>query len=885
MEATPSFFMQRTPSVSSTSTTRRPRGFQPSEVNKTKHKGELEIPPTLPQSTTHLDSSSNIENIKPAKPHVKPTNSPISERRSTAPAQAKTLTEALIAQVSPSKESPVLEAFQKGKASATQNGATRPAVGDGDQSKGPKPVGQMITAAAPRPKADHRNVNTTSELSSNGSSSVQIVTNDERSCWSKAVTKAAWDNSTYPIDNPNWRKDSDHLGITGVNFHNLPPYKSPFKTSEGSSKSKKIQTTPTSSSFNRQLLNIQQKAQQPQSPQKQDPASSTQAEAKKRVVAPITDGPTENFSGGLIPHNEQSKLPPHLRLRPSPETASPVKIDQVTENQDTNVAPHRRRGPNKSEAGRLGGPHEITNNSPRSPQVTSQPHKQSSYPEEEMRPGGAETGMQTDAHPTDKTNDPITSNDIVGTENDAQIAAAIAAEDNENDAQIAAALQDTFSEAHHDSVKSAYERQEEVSFVPPHLRKPKLKPLSLDTATLPNVSTALDTPSTKRTDRVTTPATPQGALKDVTHSCQNNKLNTKANGASSKWKGKGITDQTDTGNDPSNLAGWDGGWGPAPLGEDWEARSQVNRKDHATAAAIENWAEDRAADLETDRTEIEDTAMSLPKPKHPKTIPNPDDFNQAKRHLRAEDAIAAFKAQKLRDSSSRSENGLTKSEKRNSRRNVKEQINSVEYEPNQYAPEANIHLRPAEMRDMGQVTSLHNFYVKSTACANELEENDEIYWRARLQECFDEGDPFLLAIYDGENRDRKTQRKKSETIVGFAFAADYGLQKTAYRFTVELEIWVHHDYHHKGIGRSLLDRMLAALDPAYNFHECVPLLGKYDATRWCSGGHSIVKTILVNILHNKFNMNTLEWKKKWLEENNFEHQGTLWEIGQKFGEP
>jgi hypothetical protein len=61
-----------------------------------------------------------------------------------------------------------------------------------------------------------------------------------------------------------------------------------------------------------------------------------------------------------------------------------------------------------------------------------------------------------------------------------------------------------------------------------------------------------------------------------------------------------------------------------------------------------------------------------------------------------------------------------------------------------------------------------------------------------------------------------------ETIVGFGFAQTYGygingLRSGRSRTTAELQFYVHHEYTRKGIGRSLLDRLIQSLSHSYAY--------------------------------------------------------------------
>ena len=128
-------------------------------------------------------------------------------------------------------------------------------------------------------------------------------------------------------------------------------------------------------------------------------------------------------------------------------------------------------------------------------------------------------------------------------------------------------------------------------------------------------------------------------------------------------------------------------------------------------------------------------------------------------------------------------------------------------------------------------------------------------------------------------------RKKQENIVGFAVAADLGNKHTMYHSSVELELMVHPQFCHQGIGRTLLDRILAALSPDYNILECAPFLARNGIEHWIGGGSRQAKAIIVNIHHADEEEDIVIWRQQWLGTYLFQHVGTLPHVGFKKGKP
>lgn len=126
-------------------------------------------------------------------------------------------------------------------------------------------------------------------------------------------------------------------------------------------------------------------------------------------------------------------------------------------------------------------------------------------------------------------------------------------------------------------------------------------------------------------------------------------------------------------------------------------------------------------------------------------------------------------------------------------------------------------------------------------------------------------------------------RKKQENVVGFAVAADFGSKNTIIHSSVELELMVHPSFYRQGIGRTLLDRILAALSPDHNLLDCAPFLSHNDLSYWMFGGSRQAKTIMINIFYFDGAEDPITWRKQWLAKYNFQHISTLPYVGFKGG--
>lgn len=810
--------LSRAPSVSSTSTNRRVRGFQPAEVNKKKRL--------------------NLENEIASKNLAVPST----QEAGNQPQSHAFIDENLEVPVTPTER--------------------------------------------------HR------ESSAATETSVQIIVNDspQRSCWSRAMpdeppsaSSTQWDNTIVDVDNPEWNKPSasqmPNKGSVRANLQNLPPYRFPGSKAAATIPSpKRVETSSAADSFKRQLAGMKKGAQSSKTPANFKSETSTYAQALE-TNAKSPEGPsTEKHDARLTAPTDTSQASPHLlksQLKPQDSreiqgsnSKANTTIDHPLESEDS----HKRFA--ASEEDMSASKKTVATMKPYTP-----PHARGvPTPKANTPKSGSTPLLRNGKHavpPVVNIDEELAAaQGVEDTMNDAEIAKAMAATEQQNtDEQIAAALQAEYAKDEGKSVPPIQtelpigSRPQQPTTLPPHLRPKTSK-------TIKSQPKLLDPVEVTETNGHQNHAA-NGASKDFSKGRGHGK------GRSQSSSGGAVINEQDQPQDVTGLRGWDGKMAPAPLGDDWDNRAQHDSRGRHKHAVIKTWAEDHAA--EPGNVLAEDPEKWVKAVHHPKTLPNPDEFTQVKRHLKAADHIEAFEARRSvsGQSSSTPEKGrMTKEQRREHRRLMAEEDKKRLIPPNEHAPAANIYLRPAEMQDMRQVAWIHNWWTENTPSSFQLVAQDEVHWRERFQEAYDEGDPFLVAVHMGSKtiKDvRDVRRKKAETIVGFAFAADYGLNNTAYRYTVELEIWVHYEHLRQGIGRTMLDRMLASLDPGYNLLDCVPLLGNYTMSKWTSGGHRIVKTILCNLHHNKETEKDLQVRRKWLTNNNFQDVGTLPISGWKLG--
>jgi phosphinothricin acetyltransferase len=106
-----------------------------------------------------------------------------------------------------------------------------------------------------------------------------------------------------------------------------------------------------------------------------------------------------------------------------------------------------------------------------------------------------------------------------------------------------------------------------------------------------------------------------------------------------------------------------------------------------------------------------------------------------------------------------------------------------------------VSIRPATPADIPAITRIYAHAVQHGTASFELEPPDEAEMARRQQALLDGGFPYLVATSDG-------------VILGYAYAGPYRA-RPAYRFSVENSVYVAADAHRRGVGRALMDRLIA----------------------------------------------------------------------------
>lgn len=338
------------------------------------------------------------------------------------------------------------------------------------------------------------------------------------------------------------------------------------------------------------------------------------------------------------------------------------------------------------------------------------------------------------------------------------------------------------------------------------------------------------------------------------------------------------------------LAGWDGNWGPAPV--EWCGRPSFDQQDTHHVKSMHNWLLERAREALHNPSMLNitdpgfttgealaagDVVLGSPIDKkwHDTILPD-DEFTKVKVGETADDRV------KKHQSKIEHEKQETKTERRLFRQAMREAQASWATLPHPHAPAANIYIRPAEGRDMKQIAELYNHYIVHSVVTAEIEPLSEQQWRARWTEATQSNYAFLVAVQLSGKGGGNNRRSKQETICGFAYADDFGDADNTYRYSCELQCYVGNWTLRMGVGRSLMDRILAALDPVYPVRGGARFEGGADPIRYDGGGVRVISKVVISLLYPAKEEAHLKWQKEWLAKFKFEHVSTLPGIGRKF---
>lgn len=123
---------------------------------------------------------------------------------------------------------------------------------------------------------------------------------------------------------------------------------------------------------------------------------------------------------------------------------------------------------------------------------------------------------------------------------------------------------------------------------------------------------------------------------------------------------------------------------------------------------------------------------------------------------------------------------------------------------------SSLEIRPADVADLPVVTDVYADAVRFGTATFELVPPDLAEMTRRFQALRDGGFPYFVAVLDGG-------------VIGYAYAGAYR-PRPAYRFTVENSVYLQPAIHRRGIGRQLLQRLIAECE-ARGFRQMIAVIG------------------------------------------------------------
>ena len=119
-------------------------------------------------------------------------------------------------------------------------------------------------------------------------------------------------------------------------------------------------------------------------------------------------------------------------------------------------------------------------------------------------------------------------------------------------------------------------------------------------------------------------------------------------------------------------------------------------------------------------------------------------------------------------------------------------------------------VRPATPSDIPAITRIYEHAVRHGTASFEYDPPNETEMARRQRALTDAGYPYLVAEIGG-------------AVMGYAYAGPYRT-RPAYRYTVENSIYIVPDAQRRGIGRALIDRLIAECEQR-NYRLMIAVIG------------------------------------------------------------
>ena len=230
---------------------------------------------------------------------------------------------------------------------------------------------------------------------------------------------------------------------------------------------------------------------------------------------------------------------------------------------------------------------------------------------------------------------------------------------------------------------------------------------------------------------------------------------------------------------------------------------------------------------------------------------------------------------------------------------------------NPFSPRVGMYVRPVQEWDADQCAQIEAYWARYTLSSTRDGPVLPTHYRDIMRMVEERKLPFVVAC---AFNDRVPNRRKKmlagrrdahrERVIGFAYAKPFRSPlESAFRQTVEIVLFVDKQILRHGVGKTLLDRILPALDPGYHSHvgtefKC-SIPERLDFSR---GGRTAIRKIVMSVFYERHpeknckgvpfvtaegeqdeGIKSLMWKKSMLEGGfGFVQQADFFNIGAKW---
>jgi L-amino acid N-acyltransferase YncA len=194
---------------------------------------------------------------------------------------------------------------------------------------------------------------------------------------------------------------------------------------------------------------------------------------------------------------------------------------------------------------------------------------------------------------------------------------------------------------------------------------------------------------------------------------------------------------------------------------------------------------------------------------------------------------------------------------------------------NPNTPKIDIYLRPAQMKDIPGITSIYNHYVLNSIIPEDQSAVSDQDMQTVLKDAQAQGLPFIVAV---KGRVPPCGSIKSaEKVLGFAYVEFYnyslaGTVKGASRFTGVIQLYVEPNHTRKGVGRSLMDRILVCSSSTHASKEGYDWINPNarEGEVYCQqgGAHKFHQLFIHRAIEVRGDSDH-EWFKQWLHNKFF----------------